>query len=422
MKYKKTVFKNGLRLITVPVKGTETVTIIAMVNAGSRRETRKEAGLSHFIEHMFFKGTQKRPTTLDISEELDAIGGEFNAFTGKERTIYYAKVDARHFGTALDVISDIFLNSKIEEKEIEKEKGTIIQELNMYEDTPVRTVSDVLEKLLYPDNSLGREIIGTKETLNAFQRKDFFRYLEKLYTANNTLVCVAGKFKEQEIQKKIETYFSQLKKKKLPAVSKVIEKQKKPALKIKFKKTDQTHFILSVRTYPEKHKSYYALSLLSIILGGNMSSRLFIEVREKLGLAYYIRTETETYRDCGYLATQAGVEHKNLELAVQTILKEYKKIASTKVTEKELRRAKDFIKGKSIMGLESSDEVALFFASQEIRKEKIKTPKEIFRKIDKVTSGEILKVAKDIFSEKKLNLAIIGPHKNSKKILKGLKF
>lgn len=415
MKYKRTLLKNGLRVLTVPVEGTQTVTVIVMVGVGSRHEKETKAGLSHFVEHMFFKGTDKRPTTLDISEELDAVGGEFNAFTAKDRTLYYAKVDAKHFSTALDVVSDIFLNSKMDAKEIEKEKGTILQELNMYEDTPVRTVADVFENLLYAGNSLGREIIGTKKTIAALERGKFIEYLKNFYVANNTIICVAGKFDEKKVLKSVEKYFSPMRKNKIAGLSPVRDNQNQPAVKIKFKKTDQTHFILGVRAYKENHPHRFALSLLAVILGGNMSSRLFIEVREKLGLAYYVKTEIEAYADCGYLATQVGVEHKNLELAVKTILKEYRKIASFKVSEKELQKAKDFIKGKSLMGLEASDEVAMFFASQEMKKKKILTPQEIFAKIDKVTAIDILKVAQEIFSQKRLNLAIIGPHKDAQK-------
>lgn len=416
MRYKKTVLKNGLRVLMVPVAGTQTVTVIVMVGAGSRYETETEAGLSHFVEHMFFKGTAKRPTTLDISEELDAVGGEFNAFTSKDKTLYYAKVDAKHFATALDVVADIFLNSKLEKEEIEKEKGTILQELNMYEDTPVRNVADIFENLLYGGNPLGREIIGTKEIIKKLKREKLVEYLENFYVANNALICVAGKFEEKKSLQAIEKYFSRMPKKKIPEFFPVKERQNQPAVKIKFKKTDQTHFILGTRAYRENHPQRFALALLAVILGGNMSSRLFIEVREKLGLAYYVKTEVEAYADCGYLATQVGVEHKNLELAIKTILQEYQKIAKHKVQEKELQKAKDFIKGKSLMGLEASDEVAMFFASQEIKKKKILTPGEIFAKIDKVAATDILKVAQEIFTKKRLNLAIIGPHKNVLKI------
>ncbi|KKP57558.1 MAG: Peptidase M16 domain protein [Candidatus Moranbacteria bacterium GW2011_GWF2_34_56] len=422
MNYKKTLFKNGLRLITAPMKDTQTATVMVMVGVGSRYEEDKERGISHFIEHMMFKGTKKRPNTQIIANELDAIGGEFNAFTGKTATAYYAKSDAKHLDITLDVISDMFLNSKLETKEIEKERGTILQELNMYEDMPMRSVDDVFESLLYGDQKLGREIIGTKETISNVVRKDFVNYIKKFYVATDTVICVAGKFDENKIIKKIEKIFSQMNQADKPDFEKVVEKQKTSQIKIKNKKTDQTHLILGARAYEDGHEDEYVLSLLSIILGGNMSSRIFINVRERQGLAYYVHTGSESYQEAGYLATSAGVEHKNLNKAVETILKEYKKISSKKVTPQELQKAKDFIKGKSVMGLESSDSVASFLIGQEVRKDKILTPEEIFKKIDKVTAEDILRVAKDIFKNEKLNLALIGPHKKSKELEEILKF
>ncbi|MCX6761385.1 MAG: pitrilysin family protein [Candidatus Moranbacteria bacterium] len=420
MQYKKTKLNNGLRIITVPMHETQTVTVVAMVGVGSRYESEKEAGLSHFIEHMFFKGTEKRPTALSISEELDAIGGEFNAFTSKDATGYYVKVDAKHIDVALDVVSDMYLNSKIEEAEVAKERGTIIQELNMYEDMPMRNVGDVFENLLYPGTNLGRDIIGYKKTIEGFKRKDFLAYIKKFYLSGDTVICVAGKFDEKKIISQIKTYFHKMSDGKKPEIKKVKETQKAPAVKIKFKKTDQTQMIVGVRAYDQYSEKRFALSLLSIILGGNMSSRLFIEVRERRGLAYYVRTNTESFEECGYLATQAGVEHKNLTLALETILGEYKKIATEKVAEKELQKAKDYIKGKMVMGMEASDEVAMFFVGQELSRREILKREEIFKRIDCVTPENILAVAKDIFQNKKLNLAIIGPHKNSEKLQKML--
>lgn len=416
MKFKKTVLKNGLRIITVPMKETQTATVVIMVGVGSRYESKKEAGLSHFIEHMFFKGTKKRSTYLHIAEELDSIGGEHNAFTAKDVTGYYAKTDAKHIKTALDIVSDIYLNSKIDAGEIEKEKGTIIQEINMYEDTPMSDVGNVYDGLIYRGNSLGREIIGRKKTVGSFKRENFVNYMNRFYVAGDTVVSIAGRFNEREILEKIKKYFSGMTKGKKPNFKKIVEKQKKPQVKIKFKKTDQTHLIIGNRAYHENHNDRFALSLLSIILGGNMSSRLFVEVREKRGLAYYVRTGIDSYNDCGNISTQAGVEHKNLEETIKVILKECGKISSEKVEKKELQRAKDYIKGRSVMGLEASDEVAMFFVDQELKRKKIMTIDEIFKKIDRVTTDDILRIAKDIFRSNKLNLAVIGPHNNSKRL------
>jgi len=418
MNYKKNTLPNGLRIITAPMKNTQTVTVLVMVGVGSRYESKKEAGISHFLEHMFFKGTDKRPTTLSITEELDAIGGEYNAFTGKDRTSYYAKVDAKHFSTALDIVSDIYLHSKMDEEEIEKEKGTIIQEINMYEDTPVRNIHDIFESLLYGGNPLGEEIAGSKKSVSSFQRKDFLDYMSRFYVANDTVIAIAGNFDEKKAVAETKKYFSEMKKGEKFNFNKISEKQKSPQVKIKYKKTDQTHLILGARAYDYKHKDRYVLALLSVILGGNMSSRLFTEVREKRGLAYRISTGVESYVDCGYIATVAGIEHKNLNLVIKTILDEYKKIVLERVDEKELQKAKDFIKGRSVMSLESSDEVAAFFIDQEIQKGKIETLQEIFKQVDKVNAGNIQRVAKDIFRKEKLNLAVIGPHKNEEKLKK----
>ncbi len=422
MNYKKTTLKNGLRIITAPMTGTQTATVIVMTGVGSRYETEAEAGLSHFIEHMMFKGTEKRPTTLVIAEELDAIGGEFNAFTSKDATAYYAKVDAQHIETAMDVLVDMYLHSKFEEAEIKKEKGAIIQELKMYQDMPARRIGDVFESLLYQNNHLGREIVGYKKTVENFKRQDFVDYMEKFYVANNTVICVAGKFQEKTILKKLEGYFSQMKKGKKREMEKIVETQKAPAVRIEYKKTDQTHLALGNRAYRADHKNRFALSLLSIILGGNMSSRLFIEVRERRGLAYRIKSNTETYDDCGYFVTQAGVDHGKLEMAVGVILEEYRKIATQRIEEKELQKAKDFLKGSAVMHLESSDEVAMFFIEQTLGKKKILTLEELFAKIDRVTTKDILRVAGEVLKEETLNLAIIGPHKNEAKLKALLKY
>ena len=370
---------------------------------------------------MLFKGTKKRPTTLQISEELESVGGEFNAFTSKDKTMYYAKTDAKHIGTSLDVIADMYLNSKIEKKEIEREKGTIIQEINMYEDMPVRNVEDVFESILYPGSSLGRDIAGSKKSVGSFKRSNFLDYMKRFYVSNDTVVTVAGKFDEKKILTDIKKYFSRMAKGKKSEIVKVQENQNKPKIKIKFKKTDQTHLILGVRTFKRNHPDRYALLLLSIILGGGMSSRLFIEVRERRGLAYYIKTSGEAYEDAGYLSTNAGVEHKNLEKTIQIILAEYKKISCKKVGEKELQKAKDMVRGAMAMGMESSDEVAMFFANQEISDGEILTLQEKFALIDKVNSDDILRVAKNIFREDGLNLAVIGPHKNTNRLQKELK-
>lgn len=416
MNFKKTTFKNGLRLVTAPMKDTNTATVIVSAGVGSKYETKKTNGISHFSEHMFFKGTKKRPQTKDISEALDAVGGEYNAFTGKEQTAYFAKVDAKHFNLALDVISDIFLHSKFEPKEIEKERGVIIQEINMYEDTPMVLVGDVFENLLYGDQPAGWEIIGTKENIKSLRRADFLKYLRENYTASNTIVCVAGNIDEKKAIKNIGSIFSKMPKRKSLGKPKVFEKQSGSQIKIKPKKTDQCHLVLGARAFDMFHPSRYALTLLANILGGSMSSRLFLSVRERLGLAYYIKASYENYTDSGYIAVSAGVDTKKekIEKTVRTIIAEIKKIRSKKVSQRELRKAKDNLRGRMALSLESSDDIAGYLAGQELMKGKIETPEQILAKIEKVGSSDIMKVAREIFVNNRLNLALIGPIEDGK--------
>ncbi len=410
MKFKKHTLKNGLRIVLAPMHETETVTVMVMTGVGSRYETQKENGLAHFLEHMFFKGTEKRPTAMDISRELDAVGAEYNAYTGKDRTAYYAKVEARHWEVALDVVSDIFLHAKLEQEEIDRERGPITQELNMYEDMPMRHIGDLWEMHLYGDHPLGWEIIGTKENIASFQRKDFIKYLNRGYVASNVVIGVAGKMDEVQMKKEIMKRFKNIRTGEKPQWKKIVEKQSVPGVFLQHKKTDQTHMLLGVRTYPMNHKDRYVLSVIATILGGGMSSRLFMAVRERRGLAYSVHTTGESYYDAGYLATQCGIEHKNLEKTIEVILEEYRRIATEKVDTEELLKAKEYIKGKLAMGFEGSDDVVEYVITEETLHGKITTLEERRKAIDRVTVADVLRVAKDIFQNQKLNLAIIGPH------------
>src|SRR4030043_446427 len=390
MHFKKTVLKNGLRVVTAPMKDTNTVTVIIAAGVGSKYETKKTNGISHFLEHMFFKGTKKRPRTEDISGSLDAVGGEYNAFTGKEPTAYFAKVDARHFDLALDVVSDIYLNSKLDAKEIEKEKGVIIEEINMYYDHPSFYVQSLWSKVLYGDQPAGWDIAGTKESVSAISRKQLSDYMKTQYTASNTIVCVAGNVSDSVVAN-VKKYFSKIKNKRIIEKAPVIEKQMKPECLIKNKQTDQTHFCLGARGYNLFHPDRFVLELLGLILGGMMSSRLFIKIREELGLAYYIKTIVSDDPDSGFLVTQAGVDNTKVERAISAVLKEYKKMAENKIPEKELQKAKDNFKGKMTLLFEASDAKASFYGAQELLEKKILTPNQIYGKINKTTVKDILR-------------------------------
>ncbi len=396
------------------MKDTNTVTVIVAAAAGSKYEAKRINGLSHFLEHMFFKGTKKRPKTKDIAGALDAVGGEFNAYTFQESTAYYAKVNKEHLSLAIDVVSDIYLNSKIEEKEIEKERGVILQEINMYEDNPMMSVGEEFESLLYGDQPAGWRVIGTKENIARVGRKDFVDYRANFYNASNTVVCIVGnlgKIGENGVIREIGKIFARLRKGDVNGKIKTIEKQSKPELKIKHKKTDQAHLVLGFRGYNMFHKDRFALALLANILGGTMSSRLFLSVREKLGLAYYVNASDDESSDCGYFSVRAGVDtdKAKIEKTVKVILSEIRKVKARGVSEKELQKAKDNLRGKMALSLESSDEVAAFLAGQELSRREIKKPEEILAKIDKVEKNDILRVARDIFVNSGLNLAVIGP-------------
>jgi len=419
--FKKTTLKNGLRIITVPQKSTEAVTVLALVGTGSKYETKETSGISHFLEHMFFKGTKKRPDKITIAETLDKVGGIYNAFTGEECTGYFAKVASTHFDLALDWVSDIYLHSLLPDQEMAKEKGVIIEEINMIYDNPMAYVSTLWSKLLYGDQPAGWDIAGTKESVSGLQREQLAGYLASQYVSSNTVVCVAGNIREKFIISEVKKSFAEIKNTRPQGKEKVIERQTRPEALAHFKETDQTHLCLGVRGYNIFHPRKYVQDVLSVILGGMMSSRLFIEVREKLGLAYYVKTEAEADSDTGFLATRAGVDNKNVEKAVATILKEYRKISQEKITNAELKKAREYIKGKTALVLEGSDDLASFYGAQELLEKKILTPGEIYAKIDQVSLNDVRAVARDIFRETNLNLALVGPFKDKsifKKILK----
>jgi len=418
MEYQLHTLKNGLRVILAPMAGNETATVMVMTGTGSRYEDKRENGLAHFLEHMFFKGTKKRPSARAISEELDGVGAVYNAFTAKERTAYFAKVSARYLDTALDVISDIFLNSMLPEKEITKERGAIIQEIDMYEDIPMRTVDNVFDELIFgKEHPLGRTILGPKENIKSFTRKEFSAYLKRNYTPLNTVVCITGAFDEKKVLVKIEKEFDGLTHGNPPNFISFSSEQNEPRIAIKEKKTDQTHFILGVPAYPYLHKDEYALAVLTTILGAGMSSRLFLEVREKRGLAYSVHAWVERYPDTGYLGVQAGVEHAKLEKTVQTILAEFKKIKEKKVSAAELTKAKQYLKGTMTLALETSDEIANHAATSMINLARVRPLEEILKGIDIVSADDIQRVARDLLRTERLNLAIIGPHVHKEKFL-----
>lgn len=422
MKYLKKILHNGLRVITVPMKDNPTVTVLVLVEAGSKYETKKINGLSHFLEHMCFKGTVKRPKAIDISKELDAIGSQYNAFTAQEYTGYYAKSDAKHFKQIFDVVSDIYLNSTFPEDLMQKEKGVIIEEINMYEDLPNRHVQDLIMKLLYGDQPAGWNIAGEKKNILNMKRTDFIKYKKEHYLPKATTIVVAGHISEKEVLKETRKVFGKISSDKKAKKIKVKEKQIKPQVLINFKKTDQTHFVLATRTYDLFSKKNAELSVLGGILGGGMSSRLFQKLREEMGVGYYVRAYNDAFTDHGFFQISAGVDNKRIYEVIEAVLNECKKLKIEKVSEDELNKVKECLIGNMKLSLESTDDIASFYGGQELLKKEIKNSEEKAEEIRKVTAKQIQVLANDIFKNNKLNLALIGPFKDKSKFSKILKF
>lgn len=422
MKYTKIKLKNGLKLITVPMKDNPTVTVLVLVETGSKYETKEKNGISHFLEHMCFKGTEKRPSAHAISAELDGLGSQYNAFTGQEYTGYYAKSDAKHFKKILDIVSDIYLNSTFPEAEMEKEKGVIVEEINMYEDMPHRHVQDLLMGLMYGNQPAGWNIAGTRENVRSMTRDDFVKYKKAHYVPKATTVIVSGNIKSALVKKEVESIFAGVKNSKKDEKEKVDDTQKNPRVHVEFKKTDQTHLVIATRAFNAYDKRNAALSVLGTILGGGMSSRLFIKLREELGVAYYVRAGTDNFTDHGVFQISAGVSNDRTKEVITEILKECKKIKEEKVSDEELKKAKEYIVGNMKLELESSDAWANFFGGQEILRKKLENTDDIERKIRAVTAKQIQEIAKTVFVDKNLNLALIGPYENKADFEKDLRF
>ena len=424
MNYTRKVLSNGLRVITIPMPSFESATAMVMVGAGSRYETPQNTGISHFLEHMAFKGTEKRPNAQAIASLIDGIGGEFNAFTSKEVTGYFVKSAAAHVDLSLDILADMLSNSKLDATELEKEKGVILEEINLYEDTPARKIGDIFEGLLYGDTPMGWDIAGRKEVIKAITRQDFVDYMGSLYSADNITVVVAGGVDTLIIEASAEKYFGDMKSFDTLRHTKLVENQVKPDLTIKQKTTEQVHIGIGFRTVSIDDPKKHALSVLSAILGGGMSSRLFSEVREKRGLAYYVRTSSEHYEDGGNMVSTAGLDPKRVEEGIEVIVEEYAKFANGKanLTQEELNKAKEYLKGHFVLELEDSRSVAAYYAGAEILEKEIEDPVQIMDKIEKVTLEEVEAAAKEFFKENTLNLAVIGNFDDRQRFEKLLKF
>jgi predicted Zn-dependent peptidase len=386
----------------------KSVACFVMLAAGSRYETRETNGIAHFAEHMFFKGTERRPSARDIAGEIDAIGGEFNAFTGKEYTGYYVKCAAEHRDIALDVLVDMLRHSKFDPEEIDREKGVIVEEMNMYFDTPRDYVDSVYDGLLYGDQPLGWDIIGTKETVRAASRDTFLGYLDRWYRAPRMVAGCGGAVGDDVVQR-LEELLGDVPNGSAGRAEDVRLSQSGAQVRVFSKASDQAHLRFGVPSYPIDHPDRYALGLLATILGGGMSSRLFTEVRERRGLAYYVYGYNQGYTDTGTLFSQAGVDINRIDDAVRTIAAEFGRIASEPVAADELEKARNYAKGRLVLSLEDPKGMIMFGLRGEVLENRIREPDEVLAGYDAVTAEDIQRVARDLIQESRLNLALIGP-------------
>ncbi len=410
---------NGLRVILTDTNAFPTLTTLLLVGAGSRYENENNNGIAHFFEHMAFKGSKKYPNSFVISSTIEGLGGMFNAFTSKDHTGYWIKATNEHFETVVDVLSDMVLHPLLLPEEINREKGVIVEEINLYEDTPYRRVGDYFESLLYDGNPLGYDIAGSKKTVTSFTRETFVNYINTLYHPKNAVLVVAGglnmigkgRTTAHNYLKIIEEKFGAWGNGNKSGFEPIKESQTEPQMFIKQKKTEQAHFCLGFRAFSFFDKRKYALSVLSTILGGGMSSRLFIEVRERRGLCYYISTGREQYHDAGNIVTQAGVTNNidKVKEAIETILKEHQKIIKGDIKKEEITKAKELLKGRLLLSLEDSASVASFFGTKKLLEEELETPEAVIAELEKVTSDEVTQLAAELFKPEKLNFAIVGP-------------
>jgi len=406
--FERTALGNGVRVVTASMPQVPSVACFVMLAAGSRYETPESQGIAHFAEHMFFKGTERRPTARALSTEIDTIGGEFNAFTGKEITGYYVKCGSETRDVALDVLTDMIRRSLFDPAEIEREKGVILEEMNVYLDTPQRYVGSVYDRLLYDDQPLGWDILGTKETVSGATRETFTTYLDTWYRPERIVIGVGGRIGDG-LTDRLEELLGDIEPGSTGAPPPVeIPPDGSPVL-LHTKASEQAHLNLGVRSYPIGHPDRYALQLLTVVLGGGMSSRLFTEVRERRGLGYYVHAGNAAYTDAGTLYTSAGVDVGRVDEAITTILAELRKIAAEPVPADELEKARGYAKGRFVLRLESPQGTIQYGLRREVLEGEIEEPDELLRQLDAVTVEDLQRVARDLLEGQRLYLALVGP-------------
>ena len=409
--YQKTTLDNGLRIITTNMPHTSSVSICIFVGVGSRYEIKAEAGISHFIEHLCFKGTHKRRTAREISAAIEGVGGTLNGGTDKELTVYWCKVAQSHFPLALDVLGDMLLHSKFDPADIERERQVIIEEINMSKDSPPQRVDMLIDELLWPEHPLGRDIAGNKESVATITREAMLDYLKGQYQPNNTVVAITGDIQHQEVVTAVSQVMGNLTNRQKHSGYLAYKERPVRQLHIEPRDTEQAHLCLALPGLSLFHPKRFTLDLLNVILGEGMSSRLFTEIRDKLGLAYSIHSYIEHFFDSGSVNIYAGVEPQNLQIAITAILEQLSQLRET-IPEAELSRAKESSKGRLLLRMEDSRSVAGWLGGQEILTGRILSVDEVVSIIDAITAEELRQLAQELMIGSHLRLAVVGPVAN----------
>lgn len=406
--YQKTTLDNGLRVITETMPHTRSVSICIFIGAGSRYEAEPQSGVSHFIEHLMFKGTPNRATAREISMAIEGVGGTINAGTDKELTIYWCKTAQQHFSLALDVLSDMLLHSKFAPDDIESERQVIIEEIHMGKDSPSQQVNMLIDELLWPGHPLGRDVAGDKDSVAGISREMMLNYLSQQYLPGNTVVSVAGALKHRQIVNAVNRALGGWSDEQPHPTYSPYQKQKFPRLKIECKDTEQAHLCLGLGGLPLLHPQRFTLDLLNVILGEGMSSRLFTEIRDRLGLAYSIHSYVDHFLDTGAMTVYAGVEPKNLPVATKAILEQLS-LLKEPIPETELTKARELAKGRLLLRMEDSRNVAGWMGGQEILTGRILSVDQVTSIINDITADEIRRLAKKLLVASQLRLAVVGP-------------
>ena len=421
MPYEVARLKSGACVAANPMKERKSVAVGIWVRVGGRNESEKESGISHFLEHLVFKGTKRR-TANQIKEAVEGAGGSLNAFTGEEYTAFVAKIASGHFPAVFDVLADMVLAATLEKEDVKKERAVIMEEIKMTQDQPTQLVDELLSEIVWPGHALGRPLAGTLETVGAMTADHIRGHRDRYYRPNLISIVAAGDIEQKKLLRVSSAYFGNGEKSQDDRAEIFSENQKAPRLKFCFKKTEQTHLALAVHALPRGHEDEYALEILNVVLGGNMSSRLFNEVREERGLAYDISSFTRKYQETGVFGVSAGIDHHKLDEALRVVLQELEKTAEKTVKADELKRAKEFFIGQLQLGLESSMNQMFWMGENLLAYGRCRTAEEVVRKVERITAADLKRVARRIFVTNSMNLAVVGPVHSDQRLQKLLRF